>query len=287
VSQPGSENNYYIIQLDKLWEEHFAEDSFPRVKKKYFDRRLFYESEFDNPKPLNRLTVTLDNGVDETLEILKYYWAVLINAFQDLSGHFFTRQEFETALKESIDARILRKRIVDLVLSTYSTRVRLSQVVEPVSYDDSFLQMRTEANIPKYRVMGSKFFRVSKSVISKYSEMFSLKEPTFEKFLNPKAKLTSTYIKMAHLIESFKLGYYEFSGGMLPQVFIRINDPFRVRIAVNDERYENDVLKDIGGRHNASMAIMKYFFGNEMSDTQRWNFVEDHFLGKEFVGEQE
>lgn len=281
ITHKGSENNFYVIELDKLWEKHFFDESFPRVKKKYFNRELFYENQRENPIPLNKLSVTLNNSVSETFELLKNYMSILGNAFQDLSGHFFTRNELESALKNTINNRILRKRVVDLVLDAFSSRIQHQGNFLQAVNVDSFLQMRTESSTPKYRVISNSFYKVSKNIITQFSKMFSMNDPKFEKYLNPKSKFTMGYIKLAHLIESFQFGSYEFSGGILPQIFIRINDPFKVRLIANDEKYTNAILRDINNRHKSSMKVMEEFFTTELNDSDRWDFIEDHFLGKE------
>lgn len=280
ITQNGSENNYYIIELDKLWEKYFSDDSFPRVKKKFFEKELFSEFEEGNPLPLNKLSVSLNQSIPESYELLTYYWEILCNAFQDLSGHFFTSIDFENLLKYSIKDSILRKRICDLVLITYSSRIGLRGGNFRLQNTESFLQMRTENNIPKYRVMNNRFFTVSKKIKRQFTRMFGLNEPYFEKYLSPKSSLTTSYIKLVHQLESFRIGSYEFSGGMLPRIFVRINDPFKVRLISNDQSYKNEILQDINSRQVSSMNIMEYFFTKKMDDDTRWNFIEDYFLGK-------
>lgn len=280
ITQNGSENNFYIIELDKLWEKHFSDDSFPRVKKKFFEKELFSEFEDENPLPLNKLSVSLNQSIPESYELLTDYWEMLCDAFQDLSGRFFTAIDFENLLKYSIKDSILRKRICDLVLTTYSSRIRLQGSNLRSQNSESFLQMRTENNIPKYRVMNNRFFTVSKKIKRQFSHMFCLNEPYFEKYLSPKSSLTTSYIKLVHQLESFRIGSYEFSGGMLPRIFVRINDPFKVRLISNDQSYKNEILQDINSRQVSSMNIMEYFFTKEIDDATRWNFIEDFFLGK-------
>jgi len=140
--------------------------------------------------------------------------------------------------------------------------------------------MRTENNLPQYRVMNNRFFTVSKKIKRQFSQMFCLNEPYFEKYLSPKSSLTMTYIKLVHQLESFRIGSYEFSGGMLPRIFVRINDPFKVRLISNDQHYRNIILQDINNRQVSSMNIMEYFFTKDLNDNDRWNFIEEFFLGK-------
>ena len=141
--------------------------------------------------------------------------------------------------------------------------------------------MKTENYIPKYRVMNKRFYTVAKQVKRQFATMFCLGTPYFERYLDPKSPVTEGYINLVHQIESFKIGSYEFTGGMLPRIFIRINDPFKVRMISNDENYKNNILQDINNRQVSSMNIMEYFFTQDLDKQKRWNFIESYFLGRE------
>ena len=137
-----------------------------------------------------------------------------------------------------------------------SSRIRLQGRNLQAQNSESFLQIRIEKNIPKYRVMNNKYFIVSKIIKRQFSQMFCFNEIYFEKYLRPKSTLTMSYIKLVHQLESFKIGSYEFSGGMLPRIFVRLNDPFKVGLLSNDHNYINIILQDINKRQISSMNIM-------------------------------
>lgn len=273
-----SDSNYYIIELDKLWEKYFYEDSFPNIKRKFFNQELFQEFNDDNPLPLYKLEATLNSDTDTALEKLEFFWRKLCAAFQVLTGHYFTEAEFEQTLAQVIPDDILRKRICDLILTIYSTRILSGRGNNQFTNNDSFLQMRTENNIPYYRVMNARYYSVAKQVKRKFLEMYYY-GPNFEKYLVPDTNKTSNYLKILQQLETFKICTYEFSGGILPRIFVRINDPYIIRQMINDKKYENLILKDINKRHESSMKIMEYFFTENLNDVQRWDFIENYFLG--------
>ncbi len=76
---------------------------------------------------------------------------------------------------------------------------------------------------------------------------------------------------------------YELSGGELPQIFIRINDPLKIeRFATTS--YTNSVVQEVHDRQKRSVNLLESFFAAPMTDAERWQFIEDYFLGRE-VGE--
>ena len=109
ITQKESKNNFYIIELDKLWEKHFFKDSFPKTKKKFFDKELFSVFEDHHPIPLSKLSVSLNKSIEESYELLDLYWKMLCQVFQTLSNKFFTADEFEKLLKNILLIILLLK----------------------------------------------------------------------------------------------------------------------------------------------------------------------------------
>ena len=84
---------------------------------------------------------------------------------------------------------------------------------------------------------------------------------------------------MAYLIEGFNLGSYELQGGKLSQIFIRINDPYKLGRAALDPRYSNQVIAEVERKHDRSSTQMEEFFKSPMNDVERWEYIEHYFLG--------
>ena len=63
-------------------------------------------------------------------------------------------------------------------------------------------------------------------------------------------------------------------------IFIRLNDPKKLE-KDSTGYYKNDLLERTRDKHGVSTTIFDHFFQNSFDDTQRWNFVEDFFLGME------
>ena len=76
----------------------------------------------------------------------------------------------------------------------------------------------------------------------------------------------------------FDIGTYSVTGGENPKIFVRINDPFRLRHVTNNH-YQNILLVDVRNRHLSGVALMQDFFSTTMTSDERWDFIEDYFLG--------
>lgn len=263
----------YKIKLNDIWEKYYYNESFPKIKRRFFEKELF--NEYDSSiSPRYRLTITLKFSKDNCLKVIKEYFQIIEIALNRLKGHFFERSDFEKLLKEDINDIICRKRISDLIKNIYT-------VHDDGTFDntDSFIVSRRQDGIEKLRVISNKFIKVKHDVIRYYNLIFPNNAICFDKYLPIDGLGTKEYIKIGYILESFVLGNYELAGGQMPQIFIRINDPYRINLLSNDASYNNKILQDVHNRHEYSIEIMKNFFSSTMSDQERWDFIENYFLG--------
>ena len=64
-------------------------------------------------------------------------------------------------------------------------------------------------------------------------------------------------------------------------VFIRINDPNRIERDSNNSYYTNSLLSKTLERHYLSNQIFDHFFLRSFTNNERWDFIEDFFLGSD------
>jgi hypothetical protein len=80
-------------------------------------------------------------------------------------------------------------------------------------------------------------------------------------------------------MELIDLTKYEIKAGDRPQYFIRINSATALN-KVSDDSYQSKTVNNVKLRHDNSIKIMSYFFTKLNNDKDRWDLVEDYFLGK-------
>lgn len=98
-------------------------------------------------------------------------------------------------------------------------------------------------------------------------------------YLDPKS--TGLRFEMAELLQTLGLASYEVRGGDNPEIFVRLNDSLKVKGLSEDKDYSNGVLKDLNARHEYSTKVITGFFLTPMSDEDRWDLVEEYFLGND------
>ena len=70
-------------------------------------------------------------------------------------------------------------------------------------------------------------------------------------------------------------------GGEKAEVFIRINDPEKLERLVTSGKYTNGVLQSIQEHHRNNERLLTAFFSADMNDDERWELIEQYFLGNE------
>ena len=82
----------------------------------------------------------------------------------------------------------------------------------------------------------------------------------------------------------FDIIQYDMYGGQNPEIFIRINDPVRIKaIAEKSIVYKNNIVKKAIEKHNRDIEILEKFIMELNTDEERWNYIEDYFLGKDVL----
>ena len=135
--------------------------------------------------------------------------------------------------------------------------------------------------LTQYRFDAIAFSRVKTQLLRNFQILFdgmNENAKQFTGFIPADMEKAKEKIKMIYLLEIFELSTYEISGGEAPQLLVRINDPQKLATLAKEKNI-NNVVVDIETRHKISMEVMTYFFQNEMNNKERWNYIEDYFLG--------
>ena len=86
-------------------------------------------------------------------------------------------------------------------------------------------------------------------------------------------------VKLSEFLNSLGIADYQRQGGDQPAIFVRINNPYYLNMLIRNRSYENDILNSIYEKYSFSERIFTYFFTTPMRDEQRWDFIEEYFLG--------
>lgn len=268
----------YTIDLKSLWEENYAEKTFASFKHDFFDKLGNTCSEI-RPfiKSRVKVTITTKNNISFNELRSKVYEDLdfIGKKISEFGRNYFTADEFAAKLEERFGKSLKQKliansflEIVDEKRETYKERTLDDGTTEYVISNSS---ISTKIN---YLIKGCSLLReLSKS------------DKTEHICFLPSEKNEGN-LKAFRLLSLLDLITYEVIGGDNPEIFIRLNDPEKIRkIVAKQVYYSNDYVDKAREKHFRNVSVLNNFFRKLDNDEDRWNYIEDYFAGEDVIRE--
>ncbi len=276
--EPLTDKNYKIlvIDLDKIWALNFANQSFPLIKAKFYKGTLF-ENIADSLMPVLKITFTLNDTFSNVYPKFNDNLVKIQNAFTLIGSSYFSENDLLQNLENEFKDSDFALKICKYLLSNYSGR----QISPSKLEENAFLARRLSGKDYTYKIMSNLHLREFSNLNNKFSKMFSdIDSLEAYRFVTNKDSVSIVFSRLGYLLALFELGTFEIKGGENPMIFVRLNDPRRIE-KDSTSYYFNSILTKTLDRHYLSNRIFDHFFMNTFTNEERWNFIEDYFLGAE------
>jgi ATP-dependent DNA helicase RecQ len=277
ISSLANGHNIVDIDLDRLWYQNFRDKSFPIVKRDFYTGFLFKN---DGIEVIPQLKVSFERlfTFDDIHKRMTTLLDGLKRIFSAFGGGFFSQKDLEVAFFRLIGDASKAEKLSAFVLTSFSGRMTQPGVIEP----NAFLQKRREIDGERYRVFNNQYLLSFNSLTNRLKNLFGETESkTAIRYITNKDINSVHYTRLGYFLEILELGVFEIKGGENPMVFIRINDPSRIDRDSKSSNYTNMLLSKTLERHHLSNQIFDHFFLRSFSNDERWNFIEDFFLGSD------
>jgi ATP-dependent DNA helicase RecQ len=269
-------NNIIELDLDKLWYDFFVNKSFPMLKRDFYTGNLFKDDNIEVIPQLKMSFERLDTFLNISQELQSFFNTVQ-SIFATTQG-YFKQADLQVKLNSVLQDDEKAEKLSKFILSSYSGRLIQPGVIEP----NAFLQQRRSIDGFDYRVFSTQYLASFTSLLKRLNSLFENTDYAIvDRFVTNKETNAITYVRLGYFLEMLELGTFEIKGGENPMVFIRINDPYRIEKDSNNPRYSNSLLSKTLERHSLSNQIFDHFFLRSFSNSERWDFIEDFFLGSD------
>ncbi len=269
-------NNIIELDLDKLWYGYFVSKSFPILKRDFYTGNLFKEDNIEMIPQLKMSFERLDTFTNVSTSLQDFFNSVQ-RIFATIKG-YFKQVEFQEKLNEVLKNDEKSEKLSKFILSSYSGRLIQPGFIET----NAFLQQRRNIDGFEYRVFNTQYLASFTSLLNRLNSLFQNTDYSIvDRFVTNKEINAINYVRLGYFLEMLELGTFEIKGGENPMVFIRINDPYRIEQDSNNSKYTNSLLTKTLQRHSLSNQIFDHFFLRSFSNSERWSFIEDFFLGSD------
>jgi superfamily II DNA/RNA helicase len=288
----------YEIDLGKIWEEQFKDVSYAQFKYKFFSGTLLeYEGKVH---PRVKIIIHYISDFKDVKDKINQYSKNLHNVFHIISTKFgkqeFEYLDFERLLIEEIGGQLSKDYIrVILEMFCLPNRTGDNPYLNPYVHEEwrfiRKIKSEEESFSQKYSIASNKYSYITSNIGRYIGECYPNKSNTeFVAYLGipkPEEDRKNEILFLASLLEMFGLATFELEGGRSPQVFVRINDPMILsRTIKSRQEYRNGQLTTIERRHKQSKLLVESFMKTNLSNNQRWDVIENYFLGRDNIVDQ-
>ena len=281
VSSPG---DTFALDFKKLWESKYKDMSFASFKHNFFSNDL--DKDFKVGKKLiARSIIQIDGGGVKFSEINNRL-ATTLNDLQSIFGdlrqnnkHFAVKElakhiREKTTVKKPYIADMLAQSIIHIL-----NRVPIN------SFNQSpFATYNSQTD--KWNIQNTTYETRIKRIIGYAHRSLSPESTQTVRFTGADLK-DNLDLLLAQLLEILELADVKISAGNNPEFFIRINNPSAIEKIVRNKSYKSKTVSLVDYKHKESCRLMEKFFTELTSDEDRWNFIEQYFLGRTKISSAE
>lgn len=263
-------DNIFILDADKIWTEKYYNISFPQFKFKLAEGKILRNF---HVVLKNKVTLCLHDNVEVIRQSVDEFFHYAHKFLNEMSSYHH-RIDFETmksALPPNYD-NLKREQFLETFRMLYATPSALGGDI--AAYCSVFTSRDGDSH-PKeaFQLMQSGYENVAHLYCSAFDNHIHAQE--FCVYCDTK----ETIVKLSEFLNSLGVADYQRMGGDQPAIFVRINNPYYLNILIRNRSYKNDILNNIHEKYRFSERIFTYFFTTPMTDEQRWDFIEEYFLG--------
>lgn len=262
-------NGKFLLRGEKFWNDYFSNISFAQFKKKLMSNQIFRRYHVN---PVNRIDLNLNYEISQTeLQLRKFFkeseriLGVIAGATAGQPRHIKYRE-----LKEGLIGFSMHEK--DAFLHSF-----ILAYATPLTREGSGVccqvKIKEDENNNQISLLNHGYESIKTQMLSLFSAKVTECKNSFY------CSLDDPTIRMAELMNSLGLATFQRLGGTDPQVFVRINNPGYLHDLINRGQYTNQMLFDIYEKYKYSEEVFTYFFNTDMTDEQRWDFIEAYFLG--------
>ena len=269
----------YVLDFKNLWEEKYKDLSFASFKYLFYSNSLtnfdFKVNEELIPKTIIEIKFNKINFDDAIIEMSN-----ILNALKDIfddirqSRKHFTVRELSDKLRE----RLSFKNTYTPDLLAQSMIYILNNIDTGHFVSQNFATYNSQTD--KWNIQTVSYETRIKKIIRQ--ARLSLTSNTNALQISVKNKNSNKDIRilLAQIIEILELAEVNIRTGDNPEFFVRVNNSNAIEKIINDKFYKSKTVELVKEKHDNSTRIMEYFFTQLSTKEDRWDFIEQYFLGQ-------
>ena len=273
------EPNMHIcrVRLSTIWNKDYKTQSFPKFK------FLLYSKDSENLDLITKYPMTPTLCVNITFEndyssLFKNIWTTLksfIGKKVISSEHTAVAEIVESLSSSCSISRYKAQTICEVVITSMdSYRKSFARTTAPIAQEKTTIDGKTKY---QFNVAVNSYFSWVEAGLRKI-ESATRNGQLY--LINDNGKRAQECNVILGILESMSVLTFEMIGGANSQLYIYINQIQTLKNILNAPyRYNNRLLDTVAERHLISVKMLTYLYEGDFSNEERWNLLEDYFLG--------
>ncbi len=276
----------YELDMPAIWQNNFRDISFSQFNHRFFNGELFQCGNDEIFSPRIHIKAVYALPFQELKEKLKEDCTVISGIFRKYKskGQVFTAKQFREDLAEGFGKDCGRLEFSNMILQLFIADMSRNIGFRTNSDRLKFIAARkTPSGEMGYRVLNSGYISMPNYFVQLVSQCAPGEENIYQAYIPlGRNSRQPERLRLLSFLELLGLASYEVHGSQNMEIFVRINDPDKLaRLTAGDYDYKNSVASDIHRRHKSAQDTMMGFMMHDLSSKERWDVIEDYFLGRE------
>ena len=263
-------DNIFILDADKYWTEKNSSISFSNFKYKLAEGKVFKDF---NTNLKNKVILHLHDNLSITKNAIAEFFHHAHNFLIEMSNthHRIAFSDMKSKLPPAYDS-LKREQFLETFKMLYATPNSLGGNV--AAFCSIFTSREgTLQSKESFQLIQSGYENISNLYFSAFDQLIHQQDLCV--YCGGKDPI----VKLSEFLNCLGLADYQRQGGDEPLIFVRINNPYYLNSLIRKKFYDNDILNSIYEKYQFSEKIFSYFFTTKMTNEQRWDFIEEYFLG--------
>lgn len=281
--------NVYEFDFKQCWEDNYN-GKYDGMTFGQFKRQFYYgelkgiDKELFSERMILKLEVKYGNNFEWALNTFLRRMDVLKSVLDDMkmANKRYTAYEIAEFMcaKDPSLSKTKYKNIIETVINliaAYDSNINFGK--------KQFCKYNSQTE--RYQIDSPYYYRVINKIKDEVNAFLcNHKDETKKQTLIDTSKAHNKQMRndplliAVQIMELFDLSTYTCESGNKPEFFIRINSEKTIMKVLDDRNYQSRTLAAIHLLHHNSVRYMKYFFEKLKTDEERWQFIEDYFMGR-------
>lgn len=264
------------VMLNMIWNKDYRSLSFPKFKYLIYSR--------DSELKFN-LQYTINPVICVKIEFADEYSSVFHNIWNAIKEFVLRKAQL---LEHTAVVEIVKHLEMKCKINKYRAQAICEVVIASMdSYRKNFAKSTSPIVQEKTTVDGKTKYQFNTAVNLYFQWVESRLRKVESEIYNSQLYITNDHSNRAKeygvilgILESIGVLSFEMLGGANSQIYIYVNQVQTLKNIINNPKcYDNRLLDTISERHLVSVKMLTYLYEGEFTNEDRWNLIEDYFLG--------